>query len=63
MRLIIEPTQTPSTDIERQYPHHRIVIEHPHDDLDINEMADMMRAALLAQGYDPETVNEIIEPR
>lgn len=40
-----------------------IVIEDPRDDLNIDDMGDMMRAALLAMGYAPDSVDELIAPR
>lgn len=59
MRIIIEPTETPTTEIERAVPHHRVVIEHPYDDIDIIELGEMLRAALLAKGYHPDNVNDL----
>lgn len=52
MRIILEPTE--------QEDQHRVVIQHQRDDLDIDEIAILLRAALLAYGFHSDTVKEIL---
>ena len=52
MRIIIEPTV--------QEEQHRVVIQHQRDDLVIEEVARLLRAALVAYGFPLDTVNEIL---
>ena len=55
MRLTIEGTATQEG--------RKAGVDDPSDDLDIQEVADLIRSLLLAWGYHPENVNELIEPR
>ena len=55
MQLTIEGTNTETGRI--------VSIIEPGDDKSMDEMADMIRAALLAWGFQPDSVDELIEPR
>lgn len=39
---------------------HDVTVECKHDDVDINEVASMLRGALVAFGFAQSTVNEIL---
>ena len=55
MRLTIEGTVN---EVGRS-----VSIIEPKDAQSIDEMADMIRAALLAWGFQPDSVDELIKPR
>lgn len=52
MRIILEPTE--------QGNQHHVTIHHQRDDLNIGEVALLLSAALLAYGFSPDTVKEIL---
>lgn len=58
MRITIEPTT--KQDGEELEVNHRVVIEHPYDHLTIITVVGMIEGALVAYGYDPETVKECL---
>lgn len=58
MRIKIEPTNQCSLG-----PHHQqwsVVIEHPGDDLNIEDTIQLMGRALIAYGFSRETVKEYL---
>ena len=55
MRLTIEGTATQEG--------HSVTVTDPSDGLDIDEVGSLIRSLLLAWGFHPENVNELIEPR
>ena len=58
MRLTLEPT-----DNSPLGSHSKVIIEAPGDDRDMEEMVDdLIRPALLAFGFHPDTVNKYISP-
>ena len=57
MKITIEPT-TDQSRRSSQAQQLRVTIEHPSDDLTMNEAAELARAAFLAWGYQPENVRE-----
>ncbi len=60
MRLIMEPTEDQT---KQEFPQHRVVIEVVGDDQDINAVGSLLRAMLLAYGYQSKSVDELIEPQ
>ena len=52
MRIILAPTV--------QDKQHCVVIQHQSDELDIGEVAVLLRSALIAYGFHPDIVNEIL---
>ena len=59
MKITIEPTQDQSG-LSTAATHCRVTVEHPHDDLNIVEAADLVRAALIAWGFSERTVDELL---
>lgn len=67
MRIIIEPTSTQDK-LDKLFAltqdamcvNHRVVIEHPYDDLTMEQVASLVRAALVAYGFHADTVNEYL---
>lgn len=65
MRITIEPTSTQDT-LDRivavtqdmMCVHHKVVIEHPYDDLNMEHVASLVRSALVAYGFNRESVNQ-----
>ena len=55
MRIALTPTATNS---QQQ----SVIIEIPSDGLDIYDVADLLRAALLAWSFGPASVDEILPP-
>lgn len=62
MKITIEPTQDQSHS-SPEATHSTVAIGTPSDDLDIDGIMDLMRAALLAWGFAEATVNEVIPSR
>lgn len=56
MKITLEPT---ARDEGMEQPP-TVVISTTHDDLNMEEFADMLRRAAIAWGFQPETVNEYI---
>lgn len=63
MRIIIEPTYTQdkldklvALTQDAMCVHHRVVIEHPYDDLTMEHVASLVRSALVAYGFENESV-------
>lgn len=59
MRITMEPTQARKGE---EFPQHKVIIELPSDDLDINQAGDLLRFVLLGWGFDQSNVDEIIAP-
>lgn len=59
MRIILEPTadQAEFTDYIKQ---HRVVLDHPSDELDIWGVASLLAQALVGYGYHPNNVDDVI---
>lgn len=51
MKITLEPTESKTQ--------HSVVIETQHDGHDIDEIRELLRGALIAWGFHPETVNEL----
>lgn len=62
MKLTLEPTND-QRDKLPDAKHLTITVQHPDDDLAVDDLADMVRGILLAAGYSPGCVDELIEPR
>lgn len=61
MRITLEPTAVADpSDTSFQ---HKVVIETTSDDEGIEELGDLLRAALLAWGFHHENVDDLIPPR
>jgi len=59
MRITLEPT----TDQSVWEPHcqqHKVVVETLSDDLDIHDVMENVRSALLAWGFAPKSIDEYI---
>lgn len=54
MKITLEPTR-PGTS------QHTVVLEHPEDELDIEGVMQLISEALMAYGYMPETVREMLD--
>ena len=61
MRITIEPT-TDQFDRSSEATQHRVVLEHPHDDLGISTVIELVEWALIAYGYPPTLVREYLDP-
>jgi hypothetical protein len=59
MKITIEPTHKGNG----PDAHCTVTVEHPHDDVNIDDTMDLVAAALKAYGYADESVNEAIPPR
>jgi hypothetical protein len=55
MKIKLEPT---ITDCIHEIPRHAVTIEHPHDELNVNEAVELMASALVAWGYSERNVRE-----
>lgn len=55
MKITLEPTQDQA---ERGHPFHKVIIEHPHDDLSLDETIQLVGAVLAAYGFTQQCVNE-----
>ena len=60
MKIVMEPTE--GVDGEA-FPQHKVTIETRSDGSDIQEVGDLLRSLLLAWGYQPENVDEVIVSR
>lgn len=58
MKITVEPTVKPRTGAPANTLHVAVSVEHPYDDLNMEEFAGLCRAAARAFGYAPETVAE-----
>lgn len=58
MRIILEPTEDQTN---KEYPQHRVVIEYPHEELDLWAVGELLRGALVAWGFDAKSVDELID--
>lgn len=56
----MEPT---AEGLDREYQNHKVTIELATDEADVQEVGDLLRGLLLAWGFAPESVNEVIAPR
>ena len=52
MKITLEPTSTAN------FRNHTVIIAHPHDDLTVEQVVDLLRQALIAYGYHHENVND-----
>ena len=57
MRITFEPTEGVRGE---EFQQHRVIIELPGDDRDIQEVGELVRYALLAWGFHHENVDELI---
>lgn len=58
MRITFEPTTPEMT--KGEHLQQKVVIELPMDDVSIDKAASLIAAALVAYGYSPDSVKEII---
>lgn len=58
MRITFEPTQDHSG-LSTEATHLKVLVEHRFDDLNINEVGNMIRAALIGWGFAEQTVDEL----
>ncbi len=63
MRIIIEPSNEADTSLPPNCLHHRVVIEHPSDDVGLDHVAFMVAQALIAFGYHEAHVKEYVQTR
>jgi hypothetical protein len=61
MRIIIEPTNEVDTSLPYDCVNHRVLVEHPSDDVGLEHVAFMVARALVAFGYAEEQVKECIK--
>lgn len=54
MRILLEPSRN-LTEFQ-----HRVVIESATDDLTLSDVAELLRAALIAYGFHPDNVDELL---
>lgn len=59
MRITFAPTAIGPYDAPAQ---HTVSLETPHDDLDISEIVRLLRGALVAWGFHPANVDDLIPP-
>jgi hypothetical protein len=59
MRITIEPTQP----VEGGIAHTTVAVSQPDDDLNIGEVVDLLRAALIAWGFSEKSVDDEIGPQ
>lgn len=57
MKITLEPTGPNEV---REYPCSTVMIQHPHDDVNMEELTEMFRRAAIAWGFQPETVRVYI---
>ena len=60
MRIIIEPTTPQDERLDPDGINHRVVIEHPMDDISIDHIVSLVKYALMAYGFSEKTVNEYL---
>lgn len=56
MRITLEPTTPPRTGLEANEVNHKVVIEHPHDELNIDETIRLISTAVVAYGFHEDAV-------
>ena len=59
MRISLEPTQDQSGH-KPNCQQHRVALEHPSDDLDIHEVGELLRWAVMAYGFHPKIVKDVL---
>jgi len=59
MKIIIKPTAPPHYGIA----HNKVSVEHPSDDLTLDEVMELVAGALKAYGFNAQMVDEAIPPR
>ena len=59
MKFILEPSRDQT---KEEYPQPRVEIDSYHDDLTITEAGEILRYLLLAWGFHPDNVDELIPP-
>jgi hypothetical protein len=58
MKITISPTENQNKEDDFKYT--TVEISLPYDDVSITEALEMVRGALLAWGFHPDSVNEVI---
>ena len=61
MRITIEPTCEADTKYTADAVQHKIVLEHPWDDLDLYHVIELLTAALVAYGYSEKTIADYLD--
>ena len=57
MKITIMPSHQPSANMPADQAHCTICVEHPYDDLDVNDTMALVRQALQAWGFPENTVS------
>lgn len=60
MRIILEPTEDQAN---KEFPQHRVVVEYPNEEINLWDLGELLRGALVAWGFQPKNVDELIGPR
>jgi len=60
MKITIEPS---ADQTDEEYPYPKVSLEVPGDELNINDVGDLVRAALLAWGFGETSVDKLITIR
>jgi hypothetical protein len=63
MKITIEPTTDQTNETDAKCMFHKVIIEHPVDTLDALEAAQLVSDALIAWGYHPDNITDIIKLR
>jgi hypothetical protein len=58
MKITIEPTEE---NVSREFAHSSVSISKPYDDVTVSDMCEMFRDAMLAMGFNAETIKEFID--
>jgi hypothetical protein len=57
MKITLEPSNHPDTDYILQ---HKVTLEYPLDDLNVQEVVELFEFALLSYGFHPDSVAEAL---
>ena len=57
MRITIEPTEVNPAHLSSECLNHKVVVEHPRDDLGFYTALELIASALKAYGYSSQTVD------
>mgnify|MGYP001560785035 CR=1 FL=1 len=59
MRITIEPTADQSN-YDESLQQHKVILEHPSDELTAVDAVELVANALIAWGYHPDNINELV---
>lgn len=60
MRITVEPTEDRGVRTSVEAVQHRVVVEHPFDDIDLGGVIRLMASALMAYGFLSDQVAEYL---